>query len=117
MRASGLMPSSLALRSDITTTAAAPSLRGHALPAVTVPFSRKAGLSVGQDLDGRAGPRAVVLGRTSRRRKRDRDDLAVEEAVVASVHSRVLALDRVAVLLFAADLLAAGRRSPRSRPS
>src|SRR6266702_3718176 len=45
-RASGLMPSSLALRSDITTTAAAPSLSGHAFPAVTVPSSRNAGFSV-----------------------------------------------------------------------
>ena len=42
-RAIGLMPSSLARRSDITTTAAAPSFRGQALPAVTVPFSRNAG--------------------------------------------------------------------------
>ena len=40
------MPSSLARRSDITTTAAAPSLSGHELPAVTVPSSRKAGFKV-----------------------------------------------------------------------
>jgi hypothetical protein len=46
IRASGFRPSSFALRSDITTTAAAPSFSGHALPAVTVPSSRNAGLSV-----------------------------------------------------------------------
>ena len=34
------MPSSAALVSDMTTTAAAPSLSGQQLPAVTVPFSR-----------------------------------------------------------------------------
>ncbi len=45
MRASGVMPSSRALVSLMTTTAAAPSLSGQALPAVTVPPSRNTGLS------------------------------------------------------------------------
>ena len=45
MRASGLSPSPLAFSSDITTTAAAPSLRGHAFPAVTLPPSLKTGSS------------------------------------------------------------------------
>ncbi len=45
MRASGVMPSSLALVSDMTMTAAAPSLRGQALPAVMVPPSRNTGFS------------------------------------------------------------------------
>ena len=46
IRARGVSPSSLARSSDITSTAAAPSLSGHALPAVTVPPSGlKAGLS------------------------------------------------------------------------
>ena len=44
MRANGVMPSALALVSLITMTAAAPSLSGQALPAVTVPPSRKTGL-------------------------------------------------------------------------
>ncbi|MEI2686616.1 MAG: hypothetical protein V9G14_10455 [Cypionkella sp.] len=44
MRANGVIPSSLALVSLITMTAAAPSLRGQALPAVTVPSGRNAGL-------------------------------------------------------------------------
>ena len=38
------MPSALALVSLMTMTAAAPSLSGHALPAVTVPPSRNTGL-------------------------------------------------------------------------
>ena len=46
MRAFGSRPSAFAFSSDMTSTAAAPSLSGHALPAVTVPFSgSKAGLS------------------------------------------------------------------------
>ena len=56
MRASGVMPSSLALVSLMTTTAAAPSLSGQALPAVTVPPSRKTGLRS-------ASPSRVVPGR------------------------------------------------------
>ena len=45
MRASGVSPSSLARVSLITTTAAAPSLSGQALPAVTLPPSRNTGAS------------------------------------------------------------------------
>ncbi len=45
-RASGVMPSSAALESLITITAAAPSFRGQALPAVTEPSGRKAGPSL-----------------------------------------------------------------------
>ena len=45
MRASGVRPSSAALVSLMTTTAAAPSLSGQQLPAVTVPSGRKTGLS------------------------------------------------------------------------
>ena len=39
----GVSPNSAALLSLITMTAAAPSLRGQAFPAVTVPFSRNTG--------------------------------------------------------------------------
>ena len=45
IRASGVMPSSAALRSLMTTTAAAPSFSGQQLPAVTVPSGRNTGLS------------------------------------------------------------------------
>ena len=44
IRASGVMPSSAALVSDMITTAAAPSLSGQQLPAVTVPSGRNTGL-------------------------------------------------------------------------
>ena len=44
-RANGVSPSSFALVSDMTTTAAAPSFQGQALPAVTVPFGRNTGFS------------------------------------------------------------------------
>ena len=44
-RAIGVMPSSRARVSLITMTAAAPSLSGQALPAVTVPSGRKTGFS------------------------------------------------------------------------
>ena len=56
MRASGVMPSSAAFVSLITTTAAAPSFSGQALPAVTVPSGRNTGLSL-------ASPSAVVPSR------------------------------------------------------
>ena len=45
IRARGVMPSSAALVSLITTTAAAPSLSGQQLPAVTTPSGRKTGFS------------------------------------------------------------------------
>ena len=45
MRARGLSPSALAFSSLMTSTAAAPSFSGHALPAVTVPSGLNAGLS------------------------------------------------------------------------
>src|SRR6185436_7738341 len=44
MRAIGLRPSSFAFFADVRTTAAAPSLRPEALPAVTEPFLSNAGL-------------------------------------------------------------------------
>ena len=56
MRASGVMPRALALVSLMTMTAAAPSLSGQALPAVTVPPSRNTGWRL-------ASPSRVVLGR------------------------------------------------------
>ncbi len=45
MRARGVSPSSAARVSDMMMTAAAPSLRGQQLPAVTTPSGRKTGLS------------------------------------------------------------------------
>ena len=71
MRARGLSPSFLAFSADMTSTAAAPSLSGQALPAVTVPSWLERGLELGELLDRRAGARPVVLGdlvRPARRR-------------------------------------------------
>ena len=59
-RASGVMPSAAAFLSLITTTAAAPSFSGQALPAVISPSGRNTGLSW-------ASPSSVVLGRVRRR--------------------------------------------------
>ncbi len=56
MRASGVRPSSAARVSLITTTAAAPSLSGQALPAVTLPSGRNTGFRL-------ARPSTVVPGR------------------------------------------------------
>src|SRR5213593_2881708 len=63
------------------------------------------GLQRGQDLHGRPGPRAVVLGEGLAVGQGHGDDLAVEEAVVSRLDRGDLALDRVAVLLLARDLL------------
>ncbi len=43
--ANGVTPNSEAFSSLITTTAAAPSFKGQALPAVTVPSGRKTGFN------------------------------------------------------------------------
>ena len=56
MRASGVRPSSSALVSLMTSTAAAPSLSGQALPAVTVPSGLNTGFRS-------ARPSTVVPGR------------------------------------------------------
>ena len=62
IRASGVMPSSAALVSLITITAAAPSFSGQQLPAVTVPSGRNTGFSAATFSSVVPGPRAVVGG-------------------------------------------------------
>jgi hypothetical protein len=81
MRASGVRPSSAALVSLMTITAAAPSLSGQALPAVISPSGRNTGLSPASPRGG-AGTRAVVVSTRRCRRQRDRGDLVGEEAVL-----------------------------------
>jgi hypothetical protein len=56
--ARGFSPSSPARSSDTTTTAAAPSFSGHALPAVTLPPGLKAGSSAASasTVEPRRGP-------------------------------------------------------------
>src|SRR2546430_8966148 len=62
----------------------------------------------GQHLDGGSRPRTIVLHERLPARQSERDDLAVEEAIVARSYRGGLALDRITVLLVAADLLPAG---------
>lgn len=59
MRASGVTPSSAALVSDMTTTAAAPSLSGQQLPAVATP-SGTSWLQLGDGVVGHTGAGSVV---------------------------------------------------------
>ena len=87
MRAKGVMPSSRALVSDMTMTAAAPSLSGQALPAVMVPPSRNTGLRAARPstVVPVAGP--VVLGHHRAVLEGDGDDLALEEPVLLRRHA------------------------------
>src|SRR4051794_38584678 len=134
MRASGVRPSSRALVSLMTTTAAAPSLRGQQLPAVTRPSGRKTGLrprepppvgpgrgpwdlgAVGAEdrlealdaLHGDAGAGTVVLGDDRAVGQRDRSDLALPEAVLDGFLGEVLRADAELVHVLAGDALHPG---------
>ena len=59
-RASGFKPNSFAFLSLITSTAAAPSFNPEELPAVTVPFLRKAGCELRQRFQAGITARALV---------------------------------------------------------
>ena len=59
MNASGSIPSRAARASDIRTTAAAPSVSGEELPAVTVPYRRS-------NTGGSAASASMVVSRRSR---------------------------------------------------
>ena len=108
MRANGVMPSSRALVSLMTITAAAPSLSGQALPAVTVPPSRNTGLrpaSPSRVVPGRGpsslvttSPLGVVTGMISRSKK----------PASWAATARVWDWSGELVLLLAADLLVLG---------
>ncbi len=102
MRASGVMPSSAARVSLITITAAAPSLSGQLLPAVTLPSGRKAGFSSASFstvVSGRgpssletAVPSGSVTGMISRSKKPFACDLTArcwESAPNSSISSRL----------------------------
>ena len=67
MRARGSIPSSLARSADMTTTAAAPSFSGHALPAVTLPPGLNAGSSdcSFSSVEERRGPSSASTPRTA----------------------------------------------------
>ena len=92
----------------MTMTAAAPSFRGQALPAVTVPPSRKTGFSC-------ASPSTVVPGRGPSSLvddgavlEGDGDDLALEEAVALGLDGPLLAEGGELVHLLAGHLLVLG---------
>ncbi len=109
IRASGLMPSSRALVSLITITAAAPSLSGQALPAVISPSGRKTGFSSAsfsmvvpaRGPSSRAHDGAVGEG--------DRHDLALEEAVPDAGHGPLLGKERELVHVAPADTPSSSR--------
>src|SRR3954447_17332770 len=114
-RASGVRPSWAALVSLMTTTAAAPSLSGQQLPAVTVPSGRNTGfraLTPSRVTPGRgtssavttrpsglgAGAGAVVGRDDASVGHRHGGDLALEEAVGDGLLGAVLAGDAPLVL-------------------
>ena len=118
IRARGFRPSSRALSSDITSIAAAPSLSGHALPAVTEPSGLKTGLSSASFstvVPGR-GPssRVTVCAATTSPPAScglgdlDADDLAVEVAAVARRQRALLRQRRPLILGLTGDLAALG---------
>ena len=112
------MPSSLALVSLITITAAAPSLSGHALPAVTLPSGRNTGFSSASfsTVVPARGPSSFVT--TVPSGERDRRDLPLEEAVLLRRRPRAAATARrTRPSPRASTLLDLGARSPRSGPS
>ena len=102
-RARGLRPSSFAFSSEVSSTAAAPSLSGHELPAVTPPPSRKTGWSSASfstvvPARGPSSLSTVPLSGVS-----TGDDLAVEEALVARLDGEVLRARGVLVHVLALD--------------
>jgi hypothetical protein len=92
MRASGVRPSSLALASDVTTRAAAPSLSAQQLPAVTTPSGRNTGIILLTPRGSRPVA-AVVDADDGAVRSGDRGDLPGPEAVDDRLLREVLAAD------------------------
>ena len=108
MRARGFRPSFFAFSADMTSTAAAPSLSGQALPAVTVPSGLNAGLSSASFstvVPGR-GPSSWVTSVPSS--SVTGDDLAVEVARVAGGDGALLRDRGPLVLRLARDVAAVG---------
>ncbi len=114
IRASGSAPIASTRSPEAITRQAAPSLSVDALPAVTVPPSRKAGRSVASfssEVSAR-GPSSISTATGSPRRSGSRrlhgDHLLGEPALAGGVHSARMALQREAVLLGAGDLVSLG---------
>ena len=105
MRASGVRPSSSALVSLMTMTAAAPSFSGHALPAVTRPSGRNTGFrpdrpstvvpARGLSSLSTVCPSGVVIGTTSRSQNPSAaafSNSCCERAANSSISSRLTSL-------------------------
>src|SRR3954453_20023938 len=110
MRASGWTPSSAALVSDMTTTAAAPSLSGQQLPAGRTPSGRKTGCGgeLRDGLVGDTGAGAVVDGDDGAVGRGDGRDLAGPEAVGDRLLGQVLRAHRELVDLLAVQAAEGG---------
>ena len=103
-RAFGVRPSSFAFVSDITSTAAAPSLSGHELPAVTPPSPNASGSSESfSSVEEARGPSSLATSLPSW--SVTGHDLAVEEPVLLRLHGELLRALRVLVHVGAADLV------------
>src|ERR1700685_4060331 len=103
IRASGVRPSSAALVSLITTSAAAPSLSGQQFPAVTVPCSRNTGLRAEIFSSVVPRPGAATGRHDGAVRQRHRHDLALPEPVGEGLLGQVLGPDAEFVLLQPGD--------------
>ena len=117
IRASGVMPSSAALR-----VAHDDDRRGAVVERAAVAGGDRAvgaehRLERGDRLQRHAGAGAVVVPTTGAVGQRDRGDLALPEAVGDGLLGQVLRADAELVLLLAGDALQPGRRSRRSGPS
>ena len=104
--------------SDVTTSAAAPSLTPGALPAVTRAVLLERRLQRAERFDGGVGADRLVAVDDDRvalaLRDRDRQDLVLEPALARGVRRLAMGLGRVGVLLRAADLV---RLGDASRPT
>ena len=120
-RTFGFRPSSFARSSDMISSAAAPTLSGLELPAVTVPPSgMNAGFRAPQRLQAGVAADALVLGQQLLAAllvaAPGRDDLARERARVGRLGGALMAAQGELVLLLAADACTAGPGSRRSGP-
>ena len=82
MRASGVMPSCLGLGVAHHDHRGGAVVERAGVAGRHGPALAEDRLQAGEALEGRAGPRAVVLGHHRAVGERDRDDLALEEAVL-----------------------------------
>ena len=117
-RTSGFKPSSFAFSSDMTSSAAAPSLSGELLPAVTVPIpGMNAGLSAARASSAGVRPHALILLDQDAVARfvaaPDGNDLSLELARRLRGRGRLMAAQGERVLLFARNALRLGQELGR----